>query len=184
MKWIKLLIIVLSLSLPIHSYACWDEDWDDDWWNNDDYGEDWWNGDDGESWWNGDDDDDWGNDDGNDFDDWNGFGKDDDVVGGMLPEVEVLFQTMMTIMGLIMTGGEEIMMTILLMTTVMMIGGMMTTMSGLGQIQMIRKIQMHLIIGKIRLGISQLIMSIFLIGRNGKIIQSIGNRKMGKIAYQ
>jgi len=30
MKWVKLLIIVLSLSLPIHSYACWDDDWDDD----------------------------------------------------------------------------------------------------------------------------------------------------------
>lgn len=33
MKWIKLLIIVISLSLPIHSYACWDDDMDDnmDW---------------------------------------------------------------------------------------------------------------------------------------------------------
>ena len=30
MKWIKLLIIVISLSLPIHSYACWDDDMDDD----------------------------------------------------------------------------------------------------------------------------------------------------------
>ena len=34
MKWIKLLIIVISLSLPIHSYACWDDDMDDD--NSDD----------------------------------------------------------------------------------------------------------------------------------------------------
>ena len=61
MKWIKLLIIVISLSLPIHSYACWDDDWDDD-----------------SGWWIGDD----------DFDDWNGFGQDDDVIGGMLSEVE------------------------------------------------------------------------------------------------
>ena len=30
MKWIKLLTIVISLSLPIHSYACWDDDMDDD----------------------------------------------------------------------------------------------------------------------------------------------------------
>ena len=30
MKWIKLLIIVISLALPIHSYACWDDDMDDD----------------------------------------------------------------------------------------------------------------------------------------------------------
>lgn len=38
MKWIKLLIIVISLSLPIHSYACWDDDMDDDddgWWDDD-----------------------------------------------------------------------------------------------------------------------------------------------------
>ena len=34
MKWIKLLIIVISLSLPIHSNACWDDDWNDD--NSDD----------------------------------------------------------------------------------------------------------------------------------------------------
>lgn len=76
MKWIKLLIIVISLSLPIHSYACWDDDWDDD-----------------SGWWIGDDDfDDWNDfgqdDDDNDFDDWNGFGQDDDVIGGMLSEVE------------------------------------------------------------------------------------------------
>lgn len=46
MKWIKLLIIVISLSLPIHSYACWDDDMDDDdsgWYGDDD---DWWNDDD------------------------------------------------------------------------------------------------------------------------------------------
>ena len=39
MKWIKLLIIVISLSLPINSYACWDDDMDDDdegWYNNND----------------------------------------------------------------------------------------------------------------------------------------------------
>lgn len=30
MKWIKLLIIIISLLLPIHSYACWDDDMDDD----------------------------------------------------------------------------------------------------------------------------------------------------------
>ena len=53
MKWIKLLIIVISLSLPIHSYACWDDDMDDDdegWYNNDD--------DDDEGWYNNNDDDD------------------------------------------------------------------------------------------------------------------------------
>ena len=76
MKWIKLLIIVISLSLPIHSYACWDDDWDDD--------SGWWIG--------GDDFDDWNDfgqdDDDNDFDDWYGFGQDDDVIGGMLSEVE------------------------------------------------------------------------------------------------
>ena len=45
MKWIKLLIIVLSLSLPIQSYACWEEDWDDDdsGWYDDDEDDDWWN---------------------------------------------------------------------------------------------------------------------------------------------
>ena len=30
MKVIKFLIILLSLSLPIQSYACWDDDMDDD----------------------------------------------------------------------------------------------------------------------------------------------------------
>lgn len=47
MKWIKLLIIVISLSLPIHSYACWDDDMDDDddsgWYDDNDNGDDWWN---------------------------------------------------------------------------------------------------------------------------------------------
>ena len=43
MKWIKLLIIVISLSLPIHSYACWDDD-DEGWYNNND-DDDWWNDD-------------------------------------------------------------------------------------------------------------------------------------------
>ena len=54
MKWIKLLIIVISLSLPIHSYACWDDDMDDDdegWYNNND-------DDDDEGWYNNNDDDD------------------------------------------------------------------------------------------------------------------------------
>lgn len=52
MKWIKLLIIVISLSLPIHSYACWDDDMDDDdegWYNNND-DDDWWNDDDDCAW--------------------------------------------------------------------------------------------------------------------------------------
>ena len=84
-----------------------------------------------------------------------------------------------------MIGEEEIMMTILLMTTVMMIGGeMMTMMLGLGQIPMKRIIKTHLIIGRTRLGIFLHIMNIFLIGRNGKIIQSIGNLKLDKIVYQ
>ena len=54
MKWIKLLIIVISLSLPIHSYVCWDDDMDDDdegWYNNND-------DDDDEGWYNNNDDDD------------------------------------------------------------------------------------------------------------------------------
>lgn len=68
MKWIKLLIIVLSLSLPIHSYACWDDDWDDD---DSGWYDDW--DDDDDDWWNNDDDDDW--DGGND--DW--WDDDDDV---------------------------------------------------------------------------------------------------------
>ena len=91
MKWIKLLIIVISLWLPIHSYACWDDDWDDDsgWWIGDDEFDDWndfGQDDDGNEF------DDWNDfgqdDDDNDFDDWNGFGQDDDVIGGMLSEVE------------------------------------------------------------------------------------------------
>lgn len=56
MKWIKLLIIILSLSQPIHSYACWDEDWDDDsgWYDDNDNGDDWWNEDNesDDDWWN------------------------------------------------------------------------------------------------------------------------------------
>ena len=94
MKWIKLLIIVISLSLPIHSYACWDDDMDDDdegWYNNND-DDDWWNDDDDYAWdidlpdviITADDDDSWdeGDDDwrrtdyGDDDDDW---GDDDDV---------------------------------------------------------------------------------------------------------
>lgn len=65
MKFLKLLIIVLSLSIPIHSYACWENDWDDD----------------DSSWY-----DDWYDDD--DYDDW--YDDDDyDISGGMLPEVDV-----------------------------------------------------------------------------------------------
>ena len=94
MKWIKLLIIVISLSLPIHSYACWDDDMDDDdegWYNNND-DDDWWNDDDDCAWeidlpevditpdnddsW-ADEDDWWRTDYGDDDDDW----WDDDDVG-------------------------------------------------------------------------------------------------------
>lgn len=65
MKFLKLLIIVLSLSIPIHSYACWENDWDDD----------------DSSWY-----DDWY--DADDYDDW--YDDDDyDISGGMLPEVDV-----------------------------------------------------------------------------------------------
>lgn len=103
MKWIKLLIIVLSLSMPIHSYACWDDDWDDDdsgwyddeeeddwddWWNDDEEDDDWdedyaWEvdlpdvvvtPDDDDSW--NDSDDDWWRTDSDDDDDWDG-GNDD-----------------------------------------------------------------------------------------------------------
>lgn len=94
MKWIKLLIIVISLSLPIHSYACWDDDWDDDsgWWIGDDDcaweidlpevditpdNDDSWA--DEDDWWRtdyGDDDDSW-DDSSDDDDDW----WDDDDVG-------------------------------------------------------------------------------------------------------
>ncbi len=56
MKWVKLLIIILSLSQPIHSYACWDEDWDDDsgWYDDNDNDDDWWNEDNesDDDWWN------------------------------------------------------------------------------------------------------------------------------------
>lgn len=52
MKFLKLLIIVSSLSIPIHSYACWENDWDDDdsgwyddWYDDDDY-DDWYDDDD------------------------------------------------------------------------------------------------------------------------------------------
>lgn len=96
MKWIKLLIIVISLSLPIHSYACWDDDMDDDdegWYNNnDDDDDDWWNDDDDCAWeidlpevditpddddsWDESDDDWWRTDDSDDDDSWDG-GNDD-----------------------------------------------------------------------------------------------------------
>lgn len=91
MKYLKLLIIVLSLSVPIHSYACWENDWDDDddsgwydgWGDNDDdlwggmlpevdvypdsdFDDDDWEEDD--DWWRSDDDD-WSDDDWTDEDD-------------------------------------------------------------------------------------------------------------------
>lgn len=72
MKVIKFLIILLSLSLPIQSYACWDDDMDDDYdFSDDDYDyDDWWNDD----WWN------------DDYDNWN----DDDYAWKIdLPEVDV-----------------------------------------------------------------------------------------------
>ena len=99
MKWIKLLIIVISLSLPINSYACWDDDMDDDdegWYNNNDDDEGWYNNnddDDDYAWdidlpdviitaddddsWDESDDDWWRTDYGDDDDDW----WDDDDVG-------------------------------------------------------------------------------------------------------
>lgn len=95
MKWIKLLIIVISLSLPIHSYACWDDDMDDDdegWYNNND-DDDWWNDDDDCAWeidlpevditpdnddsW-ADEDDWWRTDYGDDDDSWDDSSDDDD----------------------------------------------------------------------------------------------------------
>lgn len=48
MKLIKLLIIVLSLSIPIQSYACWDDDWDDNYDPWDDEDDPW--GDDDNDW--------------------------------------------------------------------------------------------------------------------------------------
>ena len=96
MKWIKLLIIVISLSLPIHSYACWDDDMDDDdegWYNNND-DDDWWNDDDDYAWdidlpdviitaddddsWDESDDDWWRTDYGDDDDSWDDSSDDDD----------------------------------------------------------------------------------------------------------
>lgn len=51
MKVIKFLIILLSLSLPIQSYACWDDDMDDDYdFVDDDYDYDIWWDDDDSSW--------------------------------------------------------------------------------------------------------------------------------------
>lgn len=88
MKWIKLLIIVISLSLPIHSYACWDDDMDDDdegWYNNNDDDDDYaWDIDlpdviitpDDDDSWDESDDDWWRTDDSDDDDSWDG-GNDD-----------------------------------------------------------------------------------------------------------
>lgn len=64
MKYLKLFIIMLSLSIPIHSYACWDDDWDDDSHNG----------------WYGDND--WNDDDDLEDDSY-------DLSGGMLPDVDV-----------------------------------------------------------------------------------------------
>ena len=90
MKWIKLLIIVISLSLPIHSYACWDDDMDDDdegWYNNNDDDDDYaWDidlpdviitADDDDSW-DESDDDWWRTDYGDDDDSWDDSSDDDD----------------------------------------------------------------------------------------------------------
>ena len=90
MKWIKLLIIVISLSLPINSYACWDDDMDDDdegWYNNNDDDDDYaWDidlpdviitADDDDSW-DESDDDWWRTDYGDDDDSWDDSSDDDD----------------------------------------------------------------------------------------------------------
>lgn len=88
MKWIKLLIIVISLSLPIHSYACWDDDMDDDdegWYNNNDDDDCAWEidlpevditPDNNDSW--ADEDDWWRTDYGDDDDSWDDSSDDDD----------------------------------------------------------------------------------------------------------
>ena len=88
MKWIKLLIIVISLSLPIHSYACWDDDMDDDdegWYNNNDDDDCAWEidlpevditPDNDDSW--ADEDDWWRTDYGDDDDSWDDSSDDDD----------------------------------------------------------------------------------------------------------
>lgn len=91
MKWIKLLIIILSLSQPIHSYACWDDDMDDDdegWYNNNDDDDDYaWDidlpdviitPDDDDSWDDSSDDDWWRTDYGDDDDSWDDSSDDDD----------------------------------------------------------------------------------------------------------
>lgn len=90
MKWIKLLIIVISLSLPIHSYACWDDDMDDDdegWYNNNDDDDDYaWDIDlpdviitpDDDDSWDESDDDWWRTDYGDDDDSWDDSSDDDD----------------------------------------------------------------------------------------------------------
>lgn len=90
MKWIKLLIIVISLSLPIHSYACWDDDMDDDdegWYNNNDDDDDYaWDIDlpdviitpDDDDSWDESDDDWWRTDYGDDDDSWDDNSDDDD----------------------------------------------------------------------------------------------------------
>ena len=90
MKWIKLLIIVISLSLPINSYACWDDDMDDDdegWYNNNDDDDDYaWDIDlpdviitpDDDDSWDESDDDWWRTDYGDDDDSWDDSSDDDD----------------------------------------------------------------------------------------------------------
>lgn len=57
---LRFFLIFACVSLPLHSFACWDDDWDD-YYSYDDYDDDWWDYDD--DWWWDDDDDDWWNDD-------------------------------------------------------------------------------------------------------------------------
>ena len=90
LKSCEALIIVISLSLPIHSYACWDDDMDDDdegWYNNNDDDDDYaWDidlpdviitADDDDSW-DESDDDWWRTDYGDDDDSWDDSSDDDD----------------------------------------------------------------------------------------------------------
>lgn len=147
MKWIKLLIIVISLSLPIHSYACWDDDMDDDdegWYNNND-DDDWWNDDDDCAWeidlpevditpdnddsW-ADEDDWWRTDYGDDDDSWDDSSDDDDVGSW--------------------TNTDE--------------------KNYINAPDYWKNQTWH-------------IMNIFLIGRNGRIILSIGNLKLDKVVF-
>lgn len=80
---LRFFLIFACVSLPLHSFACWDDDWDD-YYSYDDYDDDWWDYDD--DWWWDDDDDDWWNDDV----DYGDIGNDDyDIDGGELDDVVV-----------------------------------------------------------------------------------------------